>query len=167
VYEVKTGHLIPVDASDQYASWIELKPWLERIARLPPKHILVILDACESGIALSDALLRTRDSATAIARPFVGASRRHSRLLITSASEGELALDSGPRPGHSLFTGCLIDALIQVEYEVVQIGSERILGDAKEASNRNRRNDRQSVRPTDCRPSGLRGRIVLPKLCWP
>ena len=110
--EVNTGYLVPVDAGEPYASWIELKPWLDQIARLPPRHILVILDACKSGIALSDALTRTRDSDTVLARPFAGASRKRSRLLITSADEGELALDSGPRLGHSLFTGCLIDALI-------------------------------------------------------
>ncbi|MEO7730124.1 MAG: caspase family protein, partial [Kofleriaceae bacterium] len=53
VHEVNTGHLIPADAGETYASWIELKPWLEKIARLPPQHILVILDACKAGIALS------------------------------------------------------------------------------------------------------------------
>ena len=111
-HTVNTGYLVPVDAGDDYASWIELKPWLEQIARLPPRHILVILDACKSGIALSDALRGTRDSDTALGQPFSGANRKRSRLLITSADEGELALDHGPRHGHSLFTGSLIDVLV-------------------------------------------------------
>lgn len=53
--EIKTGYLIPVDASElpnKVATWIELDGWLRAISLLPAKHILVILDACYSGIAL-------------------------------------------------------------------------------------------------------------------
>src|SRR5262249_14875539 len=36
---------------------------------------------------------------------------RRSRRIITSALDDQLAMDSGPIYGHSLFTGCLIEAL--------------------------------------------------------
>src|SRR5204863_570474 len=36
---------------------------------------------------------------------------RRSRRVITSALGDERAADAGPVPGHSLFTGCLIEAL--------------------------------------------------------
>ena len=112
--EVRTGYLIPVDGGGdarRVTSWIELDPWLRRIAKLPPKHILVILDACFSGIALSSAIKWGRDSGALIGLPFATANNRPSRLVITSALDDELAMDSGPLPGHSLFTGCLIEAL--------------------------------------------------------
>lgn len=110
---VRTGYLIPVDGRDdaRVTSWIELDPWLRRIAKLPPRHILVVLDACFSGIALSSAVKWGRNSGTLIELPFAVANTRPSRLVITSALDDERAMDSGPMPGHSLFTGCLMEAL--------------------------------------------------------
>lgn len=112
--DVRTGYLIPVDATcdaHRVKSWIELDPWLRRISKLPPRHILVILDACFSGIALSSAVKWGRDSGALPGLPFAAANLRPSRLVITSALDDERAMDSGPMPGHSLFTGCLIEAL--------------------------------------------------------
>src|ERR1041384_5403856 len=44
---VKTGCVIPVDAARPRghvsASWLRLDGWLSDIARLPPRHILVIV----------------------------------------------------------------------------------------------------------------------------
>jgi hypothetical protein len=110
---ITTGYIIPVDAENQrgeVATWIRLDTWLAEIARLPPNHILVILDACHSGIALVP-LVRTRDASAAHSSPTSELSRRRSRKLIVSALDDQLALDGGPRDGHSLFTGCLIEAL--------------------------------------------------------
>jgi caspase domain-containing protein len=112
--DVRTGYLIPVDGaaeSHRVQSWIEIDPWLRRISKLPPRHILVILDACFSGIALSSAVKWGRDSGALLDLPFSAANARPSRLVITSALDDERAMDSGPRPGHSLFTGCLIEGL--------------------------------------------------------
>ena len=110
--DVRTGYLIPIDGDPRrVASWIELEPWLRRISKLPPRHILVILDACFSGIALSSAVKWGRDSGTALDLPFATANAKQSRLVITSALDDEQAMDCGPMPGHSLFTGCLIEAL--------------------------------------------------------
>lgn len=52
---VRTGFLILVNAEGaggRPSSWIRLDTWLSDVARLPPRHILVIVDACRSGIAL-------------------------------------------------------------------------------------------------------------------
>lgn len=110
---IKTGYIIPVEAHNkqgQVATWIRLDSWLDDIARLPPNHILVILDACHSGIAL-DALVKWRDINTWLSDSPDDLSRRRSRRVIVSALDAQLALDGGPVVGHSLFTGCLIQAL--------------------------------------------------------
>lgn len=110
--DVRTGYLIPVDAVNERASsWIELEPWLNQIARLPPRHILVILDACFSGIALSQIARWARANDAIDTLPFAAANTRQSRMVITSALDDQRALDRGPLPDHSLFTGCLIKAL--------------------------------------------------------
>jgi len=106
---VKTGYLIPADASDRAATWIELDAWLRAVALLQAKHILVILDACHSGIGLGP-IIKWRGSTEQDALLSTLKARR-SRRIITSALDDQLALDSGPVHGHSLFTGCLIEGL--------------------------------------------------------
>ena len=107
---IKTGYLIPVDAYDKVATWVDLEGWLRDVALLPPRHILVLLDACHSGIALAP-ILKWRDGASWRNAPLDSLRARRSRRIITSALEGQIALDSGPIDGHSLFTGCMIEAL--------------------------------------------------------
>ena len=110
---VKTGYVIPVDAAPperrDAASWLRLDSWLSDIARLPPRHILVIVDACNSGVALSE-LHKWRGEATDPGGLAALQSRR-SRCVITSALDDQRAADGGPFPGHSLFTGCLLEGL--------------------------------------------------------
>jgi uncharacterized caspase-like protein len=106
---ISTGYLVPVDAQDRVATWIDLEGWLRAIARLPPRHILVVLDACHSGIAL-DPVIQWREHGVR-AMPVAALTARRSRRVITSALADEVACDGGPVPGHSLFTGCLIEAL--------------------------------------------------------
>jgi uncharacterized caspase-like protein len=105
-----TGKAIPVDASQRAVTWIELDAWLRAISLRPPKHILVILDACHSGIALGPDI-KWRDTGTWQNTPLSTLKARRSRRLIVSALDNQLALDGGPMHGHSLFTGCLIEAL--------------------------------------------------------
>ena len=108
---VRVGHLIAVDAAtDRFSTWTNLEAWLRSVALLPPRHILVILDACFTGIALSS-VMHWRGEEPAPAEPLATLQARPSRRVITSALDNERALDSGPIAGHSLFTGALIEAL--------------------------------------------------------
>lgn len=112
--EIKTGYLIPTDASispDDVSTWIDLEGWLRAVALLPAKHILVILDACRSGIALDGILQRHRGDESWQHEASAALQARRSRRIITSALGDQVALDSGPKHGHSLFTGCLIEGL--------------------------------------------------------
>ncbi len=109
---VKTGYIIPVDGDPPGGStveWLRLDAWLSDVARLEAKHILVFLDACHSGIALGS-LVKWRDAGQRT-ESFERLGRRRSRRVITSAQDDQRALDGGPLPGHSLFTGCLIEGL--------------------------------------------------------
>ncbi len=109
----KIGYLIPVDGAPPgggTGSWVTLHSWLSELARLLPRHILVILDACHSGIAL-DPVIRWRGEDLRLTEPLETLRARRSRRIITSALDQQLAMDSGPVAGHSLFTGCLIEAL--------------------------------------------------------
>lgn len=109
----RRGYILPFDADRPGGSaekWLRLDTWLSEVAHLPPRHILVILDACHSGIALDRAAIRRRDAGAA-GDAIESLRARRSRRVITSALHDQYAMDSGPRPGHSLFTGCLIEAL--------------------------------------------------------
>jgi uncharacterized caspase-like protein len=108
----KTGYIIPVDGDEPGTStgrWLRLDHWLSDIALLKVKHILVFLDACHSGIALGS-LVKWRD-ANQRTESFERLAQRRSRRVITSALDDQRAMDSGPVPRHSLFTGCLIEGL--------------------------------------------------------
>lgn len=106
----ETGFIVPVDArrpdpKEYWSDYIRLNHWLEEIAELPARHILVILDSCHSGFALGEAARSFRDAV----RYQKDLSSRKSRKVITSAQREQPALDGGPIPGHSLFTGTLIN----------------------------------------------------------
>src|SRR5262249_4900261 len=110
---VHTGFLIPVDgdrSEGHAATWLRLDTWLSDVARLPARHILVILDACHSGIALGS-LIQWRGSGAGRGDSLDDLRRRQSRRIITSALGDQRAMDGGPIDGHSLFTGCLIEGL--------------------------------------------------------
>lgn len=97
--QLKTGYLIPADAAygEKVATWIDLDDWLRKVARLPPRHILVILDACFAGIALTP-VVKWRDSGTFQEASLASLQVRRSRRIITSALDDQVALDSGPVP---------------------------------------------------------------------
>jgi hypothetical protein len=110
-HTVRQGYIIPFDADEERpTSWVDLDAWLKAVDLLPPRHILIILDACHSGIALNE-VLRWRGKDIRLADPLDQLRARQSRRVITSALDTQRALDGGPFPGHSLFTGCLIEAL--------------------------------------------------------
>nr|MDZ8021764.1 caspase family protein [Nostoc sp. SerVER01] len=106
----ETGFVVPVDArrpnsKEYWGDYIRISHWLQEIAELPARHILVILDSCHSGFALGEAAKSFRDTV----RFHKDISSRRSRKVITSAQREQPALDGGPIPGHSLFTGTLIN----------------------------------------------------------
>ncbi|HEX3480070.1 MAG TPA: caspase family protein [Kofleriaceae bacterium] len=112
---VRDGYLIPADGDrpgGRATTWIRLESWITEITRIPAKHILVILDACHSGLALGPILQwRSRGMENVRREPLEQLRARRSRRIITSALDDQLAMDGGPVPGHSLFTGCLIEAM--------------------------------------------------------
>lgn len=112
---VKDGYIIPSDAAPPgsgTATWVRLESWLADVSRSPAKHILVFLDTCHSGIALGP-IIRWRGNGVTVPHrePLADLRARRSRRVITSALDNQLAMDGGPVPGHSLFTGCIIEAL--------------------------------------------------------
>jgi uncharacterized protein len=106
---VETGYLAPIEArgADVFGDLINMEELLRKIGRLPARHILVMLDACHSGMALGSAMSQYRSMDSFVHRLV----RNMSRRVITSARRDEPALDSGPIPGHSLFTGAFIQGL--------------------------------------------------------
>ena len=107
--KVEHGYLVPVAAAggNSYSDLIDIEHFLSQVGSLPAKHILVVLDACDSGMALGTSVKQYRDKpsfARDLARPL-------SRRVITSAQRNQPALDGGPIAEHSLFTGTLIDGL--------------------------------------------------------
>lgn len=112
-YPVPKGYLIPVDAAPTNQgeqTWERLERWLTAFAELRPRHILVILDSCHSGIALSRNS-EHRGLGVQADSPLTSESERRSRRVLTSADANQRATDGGPISGHSAFTGYLIEAL--------------------------------------------------------
>lgn len=116
----RTGYLVPVGvkapletAESQY---IEIKQLLEDIAKLPARHVLVILDSCYSGMAL-DSELKTRGGG--MTQQTVDLMSRRSRRVLTSAQADQLAADGGASfPENSLFTGWLTEGLRRAASDV-------------------------------------------------
>lgn len=105
--QLESGYLIPVDAKlENWADKIRTDDFLKDVSELPARHVLLILDACRSGFALSG--MNAFRSAVTFQETL---ARNLSRNVISSARRDEDALDSGPLPQHSLFTGTLIEGL--------------------------------------------------------
>lgn len=105
--EKESGYLIPVDAKlENWADKLSTDYFLENVSQLPARHVLLIIDACRSGFALSG-MSAHRSAVTYEAK----LAQNVSRKVITSARRDEDALDSGSMPNHSLFTGTLIEGL--------------------------------------------------------
>ena len=106
----ETGFIVPVEGrgpKEVWSDYIQIDPLLQSISKLPARHILVIIDSCYSGFALGAAMKSFRDAV----RYEKDLSSRISRKVITSVRREQLALDGGPVPGYSLFTGTLVDGL--------------------------------------------------------
>jgi uncharacterized caspase-like protein len=101
------GYLVPVDGKFKDKSSLIRWDDLTRNADIiPAKHILFVMDACYSGLAIQRA-------ATAGERRFLtDMMRRSSRQVITAGKADEAVADGGgPTGGNSIFTGYLLEGL--------------------------------------------------------
>jgi len=103
----EVGYLIPVDGtSDDLNSLIRWDELTRNSELIPAKHILFIMDACYGGLAL------TRYAPPGTFRFVKDMLQRYSRQVLTSGKADEVVADAGgPRPGHSIFTGHLLEGL--------------------------------------------------------
>lgn len=103
----EVGFLVPVDGDPADTAtlirWDELSRGADLIAA---KHILFVLDACFGGLILQ------RSAPPGTSRFLKQMLQRHTRQVLTAGKADEVVADAGgPRPGHSMFTGHLLDAL--------------------------------------------------------
>ena len=101
------GFLVPVDGDPADLSTLIRWDDLTRNAELiRAKHVLFIMDACYGGLAV------TRAIGVGTLRFLKDMLQRYSRQVLTAGKADEAVADAGgPRPGHSIFTGHLLDAL--------------------------------------------------------
>ncbi len=101
------GYLCPTDAhptcTETLLGWDEL---ITNVDQIKAKHVLFIMDACFSGLALH------RSAGAGAARYIKDLVKRPSVQVITAGKADQKVADSGgPISGHSLFTGHLITGL--------------------------------------------------------
>lgn len=106
-YRGEVGYLAPYDAIlDDFSTFFRWDDFTKNSELVPAKHLLFILDACFSGLML------TRSATNGTSRFLKDMLHRLSRQVITAGKANETVADSGgPIPGHSIFTGHLIQAL--------------------------------------------------------
>jgi len=103
----EVGYLVPYDGDTHSLSTLIRWDEFTRNAELiPAKHILFIMDACYGGLVITRSLL------PGSMRFLKDMMLRYSRQVLTAGKADEVVADSGgPLPGHSIFTGHLIEAL--------------------------------------------------------
>jgi hypothetical protein len=103
----EVGYLVPVEGDiDDLITLIRWDDLTRNSELIPAKHILFIMDACYGGLAV----MRTPPSGSS--RFVQDMMQRYSRQVLTAGKDDEPVADSGgPRPGHSIFTGHLLNAL--------------------------------------------------------
>lgn len=106
-YRGDVGYLVPVDGkTDELSTLIRWDSLTIDADLISAKHILFIMDACYGGLAI------TRSLPPGSNRFLKDMLQRYSRQVLTAGKADETVSDAGgPRPGHSVFTGHLIEAL--------------------------------------------------------
>lgn len=101
------GFIVPVDGTvDDTSTLIPLDHLFQTSRMIPAKHMLFIMDACYGGLFGMRALA---PGSTRLVRDMLS---RYSRQFLTAGKADEPVADAGgPRKGHSVFTGHLLDAL--------------------------------------------------------
>jgi len=103
----EVGYLVPADGDPSDLSSLLRWDDLTRNAELiSAKHILFIMDACYGGLIFRRAM---KPGSSRFLRSML---QRYTRQAIAAGKADETVADSGgPRPGHSIFTGHLLNAL--------------------------------------------------------
>ncbi|WP_328803694.1 caspase family protein [Paenibacillus puerhi] len=101
------GYLIPVDGKiDDISSFIRWDELTRNSELFQAKHVLFIMDACYGGLAITRSL---QPGSTRFLKDML---KRYTRQVLTPGKADEVVADAGgPIPGHSIFTGHLIEAL--------------------------------------------------------
>jgi hypothetical protein len=101
------GFLIPYNANpSDLSTFIAWKDFTSYTEIIRAKHVLFIMDACYSGLAL------TRNLQPGSTRFLKDMMLRQSRQVLTAGKADEVVADAGgPIPNHSVFTGHLIEGL--------------------------------------------------------
>lgn len=111
------GFLVPHDVSkpisQAQSQYVGIGQLVERLSDLPATHVLLILDSCKSGLALTSSEgLKADLNEAEMTQVIDDMVRNRSRIVVTSAGSDQPAADGdGPLAGHSLFTGYLIEGL--------------------------------------------------------
>lgn len=103
----EVGFLVPVDgAADDVNTLIRWDELTRNADLIPAKHVLFLMDACYGGLALM------RSPAFGAMRFMGDMLQRYARQVLTAGKADETVADgSGVRPGHSIFTAHLLNAL--------------------------------------------------------
>lgn len=103
----ETGYLVPYDADmSDFSTFIRWDDLTRNADHIRAKHILFLMDACYSGLAV------TRSVGPGGARFLKDMLLRYSRQVLAAGKADETVADSGgPLPNHSVFTGHLIEGL--------------------------------------------------------
>ena len=104
------GYIVPVDAAAQsfQSQAISMTNLQDASDAIPAKHVLFVMDACYSGLAL------TRGGAAGAGpdrrQYLMEITRRQAREVLTAGGGDEQVADNGPG-GHSIFTWTLLQGL--------------------------------------------------------
>ncbi|MBW2618509.1 MAG: caspase family protein, partial [Deltaproteobacteria bacterium] len=103
----EVGFLVPYDGDQKnYASLIRWDELTRSSDLIEAKHILFLMDACYGGLAI------TRTLKPGAMRFLKDMLLRSARQVLTAGKADEPVADyGGPRPGHSVFTGHLLEGL--------------------------------------------------------
>ena len=101
------GYLFPYDGdANNLYTLIRWDDFTRNASLIKAKHILYIMDACYSGLAV------TRSVCAGSKRFLKDVLTRYSRQVLTAGKANQVFSDgNGPLPNHSIFTGHLIEAL--------------------------------------------------------
>lgn len=127
------GYLIPFDGVattserpelEVLDTWLSMERLSREISYFDAKHILLVIDACYSGLmtAKRSAGFRGFGDENAGAANFIRIANQLAVEVITAGAQDEEVLDAGRSDGHSVFTGTLLDGIRTGKADLVPDG---------------------------------------------